>query len=90
MEYSKIIVFKALSDSTREDILVILKQEEKSVSEICQLFKDISQPTISHHLQILKRCSLVQSRKKGKLVLYSLNRRMLKRIMEDFLDRFGY
>jgi ArsR family transcriptional regulator len=63
---------KALSDDTRQQILVMLQSGEKCVSEIVDAF-DMSQPTISHHLSILKRFNLVTSRKEGKLVFYALN-----------------
>jgi ArsR family transcriptional regulator len=64
---------KALSDDTRQQILVMLLDGEKCVSDIVEVF-DMSQPTISHHLSILKRFNLVTSRKEGKLVFYDINR----------------
>ncbi len=82
------IVFKALSDDIRGEILEMLEDEEKSVGQICRLFARVSQPTISHHLQILRRSSLVRSRKEGKMVFYSLDKRALRRVMKDFLERF--
>ena len=64
---------KALADDTRQQILVMLQPGEKCVSEIVDAF-NMSQPTISHHLGILKRFNLVTSRKEGKLVFYAVNR----------------
>jgi ArsR family transcriptional regulator len=64
---------KALSDDTRQQILVMLLDGEKCVGEIVDSF-DMTQPTISHHLSVLKQLRLVTSRKEGKLVFYSLNR----------------
>ena len=84
---NEVIVFKALADNIRADILEMLEDEEKTVSDICRIFSQVSQPTISHHLQILRRSSLVRSRRAGKMVFYSLNKRALRRIMEDFLER---
>jgi ArsR family transcriptional regulator len=63
---------KALADDTRQQILVILLDGERCVGDIVGAF-DMTQPTISHHLSILKRLRLVTSRKVGKLVYYSLN-----------------
>jgi ArsR family transcriptional regulator len=63
---------KALSDDTRQRILEMLLQGEMCVSDIVNAF-DISQPTISHHLSVLKQFRLVTSRKEGKLVLYAIN-----------------
>jgi ArsR family transcriptional regulator len=53
--------------------LVLLQDGEKCVSDIVDAF-DMSQPTISHHLGVLKQFSLVTSRKEGKLVFYDINR----------------
>ncbi len=64
---------KALADDTRQKILMMLLDGEKCVSDIVAAF-DISQPTISHHLNILKQYKLVTSRKEGKLVYYAINR----------------
>ena len=64
---------KALADDTRQRILVMLQDGERCVGDIVDAF-DMTQPTISHHLSILKRLRLVTTRKEGKLVYYSLNR----------------
>jgi len=63
---------KALGDDTRQQILVMLLEREMSVGEIVEAFT-MSQPTISHHLNVLKQFNLVVSRKDGKQVFYSIN-----------------
>ena len=64
---------KALADDTRQRILVMLTDEELCVGDIVDAF-DMSQPTISHHLNVLKQFGLVTSRKEGKQVFYTVNR----------------
>lgn len=64
---------KAMADETRQKILEMLLDGEKCVTEIVAAFR-ISQPTISHHLNILKQFGLVTSRKEGKQVFYAINR----------------
>jgi ArsR family transcriptional regulator len=64
---------KALADDTRQQILVLLLDGERCVSDIVDAF-DMTQPTISHHLSILKQFKLVTSRKEGKQVFYDINR----------------
>jgi ArsR family transcriptional regulator len=64
---------KALADDTRQRILVMLQEDEMCVSDIVAAF-DMSQPTISHHLGILRQFNLVTGRKEGKQVYYSINR----------------
>jgi ArsR family transcriptional regulator len=63
---------KALADETRQQILVMLMEKEMHVGDIVDAFT-MSQPTISHHLGILKRFGLVTSRKEGKQVIYAIN-----------------
>ena len=63
---------KALADDTRQKILVLLLEKEMSVGEVVDAFS-MSQPTISHHLGILKRLGLLTSRKEGKQVIYTIN-----------------
>lgn len=64
---------KALADETRQGILQMLLEGEKNVGDLVKVFAT-SQPTISHHLNVLKRLGLVRSRKEGKHVYYSINR----------------
>jgi len=65
-------IFKALNDETRRGILELLRQKDMSAGEIADEFH-ISKPSISHHLDILKRADLVSSEKKGQFIVYSLN-----------------
>jgi ArsR family transcriptional regulator len=64
---------KALADDTRQRILEMLLEREMCVGDIVDAF-DMSQPTISHHLNVLKQFGLVASRKEGKQVFYAINR----------------
>jgi DNA-binding transcriptional ArsR family regulator len=64
---------KALADDTRQQILVMLLEEEMCVGDIVDAFQ-MSQPAISHHLNVLKQFRLVTSRKEGKQVFYTINR----------------
>lgn len=72
MKTKCVLIFQALSDPTRQKILRLLRKKEMCVTEICKHFK-MTQPSISHHLDILKRSNLVKYRKKGKEVYYANN-----------------
>ncbi|MFE3847491.1 autorepressor SdpR family transcription factor [Flavobacterium sp. LB3P45] len=74
-------IFKALNDATRREILELLKKKELSAGEIADQF-NISKPSISHHLDILKQADLITSEKKGQFIIYSIN----TTIMEDVLQ----
>jgi ArsR family transcriptional regulator len=64
---------KALADETRQGILKLLQERgELCVGDIVDIFAT-SQPTISHHLRLLRGAGLVTARKQGKLVYYALN-----------------
>ncbi len=65
---------RAMGDETRQGILQILqKKGALRVGDIVIAFKRSSQPTISHHLKILKHEGLVTARREGKEIFYSLN-----------------
>jgi len=66
----------------------MLEAHEKSVNEICGRMQHMTQPTISHHLQILKRCKLVSCQRKGKMIYYSLNKKTLRNSFEEYVERF--
>ena len=64
---------KAMADDTRQRILGMLLEEEMCVGDSVDAFT-MSQPTISHHLNVLNQFGLVTSRKEGKQVFYAINR----------------
>jgi ArsR family transcriptional regulator, repressor of sdpIR and other operons len=64
--------FKALADPTRRKILELLKERDLTPGEISEYF-NMTKPSISNHLKILKQADLVQDEKRGQFVIYSLN-----------------
>ena len=77
-------VFKALSDSTRRKILDLLKEKDMTAGEIADFFQ-ITKPSISHHLNILKQADLVSDERKGQFIYYSLNTSVFEDIMSWFI-----
>lgn len=67
---------KALADETRQNIMAVCCCRELSVNEIVEAL-DVTQPTVSHHLAILKRAGLVRTKRRGKQVFYILNQEEL-------------
>lgn len=65
-------IFKALNDPTRREILDLLKEKDLTAGEIADKF-NISKPSISHHLDLLRQAGLVVSAKEGQFIYYSLN-----------------
>jgi ArsR family transcriptional regulator, arsenate/arsenite/antimonite-responsive transcriptional repressor len=78
-------VFKALNDSTRREILEMLKKKDMTAGEIVEKF-NVSGPTISHHLDLLKQADLVSSKKNGQFIYYSLNTTVFDEIMKWLLQ----
>jgi DNA-binding transcriptional ArsR family regulator len=68
--------FKALADETRLKILKILEVQEMCVCEV-MVALNLTQPTASHHLGLLENAGLVNARKEGKWVFYSVVDRKL-------------
>lgn len=80
--YSKI--FKALSDPNRLSILDMLSCGELCACKILEKF-NITQPTLSHHMKILCDSGLVNARREGKWMHYSLNSENIKDL-QDFIN----
>jgi ArsR family transcriptional regulator, repressor of sdpIR and other operons len=80
-------VFKALSDATRQEILRLLEDEQRTVGEIVSNFS-LSQPTISRHLSVLKEADLVVDQRQGQNVIYRLNDGALSTSMREFFGQF--
>ncbi len=78
-------VFKALNDPTRRQILKLLKEQDLTAGQIAENF-NISKPSISHHLEILKNAGLVTATKQGQFIVYSLNSTVLDEIINFFLE----
>jgi len=75
--------FKALSDPTRRKILELLREKNLSAGEIASHF-NISKPSISHHLNLLKNSELILSEKDGQNIFYSLNTTALQELIQWF------
>ena len=74
-------VFKALNDATRREILELLRHKDLTAGEIADHF-DISKPSISHHLDLLKQAELVIAVKEGQFIRYSLNTTVMDEMLK--------
>lgn len=79
--------FKALSDETRREILQLLNKHDMSAGEISDHF-NMSKPSISKHLEILRESELISSEKKGQFVIYSINTSIIEEVLGNFLNIF--
>ncbi|MBA3829819.1 MAG: winged helix-turn-helix transcriptional regulator [Taibaiella sp.] len=79
------ILFKALNDATRREILELLRKEDMNAGDIADHF-NISKPSISHHLDLLKQAGLVDASKQGQFITYSLNTSVVDEIVKWFMQ----
>jgi ArsR family transcriptional regulator len=79
-------VFKALSDPTRLRILHAISQ----MSELCECnivpTFNLSQPTISYHIKVLREAGLVQSERRGQWVWHRVNQKALLGAVRDLTE----
>lgn len=79
------LLFKALRDPTRRRILEMLQERDLTVGEISAAF-EMTMPSISYHLDLLKQAQLVSARKDGQFVTYSLETTVLEDSLGWMLD----
>ena len=77
--------FKALADPTRRRILELLAQGDLTAGEIAVHF-DMTKPSVSHHLNILKSAGLITDERRGQNIVYSVNLTVFQELMKWFYD----
>ena len=78
-------LFKALKDPTRRKILQLLKQGDLTAGAIAEAF-NISKPSISHHLDLLRRADLITQERRGQFLHYHLNMTVVEDLLHWVLD----
>lgn len=73
--------FNAIAEPRRRQILVLLADDERPVTEIVERLR-LPQPSVSKHLGVLRRVGLVSQRRDGRQILYRTNAAKLKPIHE--------
>src|SRR6266576_2451841 len=65
-------LLKQVSDPTRLQVLMLLSERERNVTELCSDLGTQSQPAVSHHLALLRHGRLIEPRRAGKHNFYAL------------------
>lgn len=81
-------VWDALADPTRRQILKLLRASDMNAGEIASKF-DMTKPSISHHLNILKNADLVRAERSGQNIVYSINTSVLEDMMDLIAEMTG-
>lgn len=76
---------RALADPTRREILRALRAGDLSAGEIAARF-EMTAPSISHHLNVLKDADLVQAVRDGRHIIYSLNSTVIQDLMHELME----
>ena len=74
--FDPVLFAKALADETRQKIMKLCCCKWLSVNEIVERL-NVTQPTVSHHLSILRKADLVEVREEGKQTFYKLNQKRI-------------
>lgn len=77
-------IYEALADPTRREILSMLARGDLSAGEIAEGF-DISKPSISHHLSVLKQADLVEARREGQSLIYTIHTTVLEDALSSLM-----
>ena len=73
-------IFGALANRYRREIVQLLRKKDMSAGEIVENF-DIAQPSISRHLDVLKKADIIRSVRVGNQIIYSLNGKIIEDLM---------
>lgn len=76
---------RALADPTRREILRALRAGDLSAGDIGARF-EMTAPSISHHLNVLKDAGLVQAAREGRHIIYSLNSTVMQDLMQELFE----
>ena len=87
MRVYKAGVFQALAHPTRVAIVELLSQQELSVGQLCERL-GLEQTNASQHLAVLRNKSIVQTRKVGNQIYYSLRDPAFGKVLEALRDYF--
>jgi ArsR family transcriptional regulator, arsenate/arsenite/antimonite-responsive transcriptional repressor len=83
-----ILFSKAIADSTRQQIMNLCCCKWLSVNDIVKQ-TNVSQPTVSHHLAILRQANLVRTRQEGKQIFYTLDQEKIATCCGNLVLRFA-
>lgn len=78
---------QALGDPTRRKILELLKKEDMAAGKLGEYF-NITLPSLSHHLNILKNADLVTYQRRGQSLVYSLNLSVFEEVAKTLIKFF--
>jgi DNA-binding transcriptional ArsR family regulator len=73
-------IFTAIADPTRRNMLAMLAAGERAAGELVNAFPNMSQPSVSQHLRVLRKAKLVEVRAQAQRRVYSLRPQALQEV----------
>ncbi len=83
------IVFKALADHRRREMLDLLKERPRTTGELCVRFKSLDRCTVMQHLRVLEKAELVIVKREGRLRWNYLNAVPIKQIYDRWIGQYA-
>jgi len=83
------LVFKALADHRRREMLDLLKEQPRTTGELCARFKSLDRCTVMQHLRVLERADLVIVKREGRLRWNYLNAVPIKQIYDRWIGQYA-
>ena len=83
------LIFKALGDSRRREILDLLKERTRTTGELIERFKQLDRCTVMQHLSVLEKADLVIVKRKGRLRLNYINPLPIKELHDRWIGGYA-
>lgn len=83
------LIYKALADSRRREILDLLKDGPQTTGDLCDHFKELDRCTVMQHLRVLEKAGLIIVKKEGRYRLNYLDIAPIRGIYERWINRYA-
>ena len=83
------LVFKALADSRRREILDLLNASARTTGELCDHFKKLDRCTVMQHIGVLEKAGLLISRREGRQRWNHLNVMPIKELHDRWISPYA-
>jgi DNA-binding transcriptional ArsR family regulator len=88
-ERSHDLVFKALADGRRRQILDLLRDAPQTTGDLCAKFRNLDRCTVMQHLKVLEKAGLIFAKKKGKFRWNYLNVVPIREIYDRWINQYA-
>ncbi len=83
------LIYKALADHRRREILDLIKDDRKSTGQICAHFKKLDRCTVMQHLGVLENAGLIIVKREGRFRWNYLNVAPIKNIYDRWINQYA-